>query len=271
LSALNQQQKVEVSVGRQPPIEANHSAGFGEAAVYRPTPPPAEIVAFPFVDYKVGATAAAWTVRSEARGRSLGGKRALDLLLISVFCLPVLLLAGVIALFIKVESRGPVFYRQERVGHRGRRFVVWKFRTMVHDAEAILASHLARCPKLNDEWHRKHKLRCDPRVTRVGRLLRRTSLDELAQLWNVVKGEMSLVGPRPIVEEETKHYNGHLVDYLSVKPGLTGLWQVSGRNDLSYANRVALDVHYVRNWSVWLDLRILTRTLAAVVKGTGAY
>lgn len=199
------------------------------------------------------------------------GKRLADLFLIGLFCVPALVVAAIIAVLMKIESCGPVIYRHERVGHRGRRFYAWKFRTMVDDAEAVLFHYLEQHPDLRDEWARKHKLRFDPRVTRVGKWLRRLSLDELPQLWNVLRGEMSIVGPRPIVDEETKRYNGHLVDYLAVRPGLTGLWQVSGRNDLSYERRVALDVHYVRNWSVWLDLYILVRTVDVVARGKGAY
>ena len=203
--------------------------------------------------------------------RRYAGKRAADLLLVTIVCVPVLIVVAIVVLLMKIESRGPVIYRHERVGHRGRRFFAWKFRTMVDDAEEVLFRHFEQRPDLRDEWARKHKLRSDPRVTRVGKWLRRLSLDELPQLWNVLKGDMSIVGPRPIVEEETARYNGHLVDYLAVRPGLTGLWQVSGRNDLSYETRVALDSHYVRNWSVWLDMYILARTVDVVARGKGAY
>jgi Undecaprenyl-phosphate galactose phosphotransferase WbaP len=211
------------------------------------------------------------SVAAPLRRRKEFIKRAIDLFLLSIFCVPAMTVAVVLALLIKAESRGPVIYRHERIGRRGKRFFAWKFRTMVDDAEAALCRYLEQHPELRAEWERKHKLRCDPRVTRVGKLLRRTSLDELPQLWNVLKGEMSLVGPRPIVDEEAVRYNGHLADYLAARPGLTGLWQVSGRNDLSYDKRVALDVHYVRNWSVWLDIRILARTVPVVVGGKGAY
>jgi Undecaprenyl-phosphate galactose phosphotransferase WbaP len=268
---MNQQQNAWHLVERQPPVGSTHSTNHGAVSSWSHAWVPGETVELPAGDRRIAAPANDKLAGLELGRQSQGGKRAIDLVLTGLLCVPALLLACVIAVLIKLESRGPVVYRQERVGHRGRRFVVWKFRTMVHNAETVLSSHLEKCPELKDEWHRKHKLRSDPRVTRMGRLLRRTSLDELAQLWNVVRGDMSLVGPRPIVEEETKHYNGHMVDYLSVKPGLTGLWQVSGRNDLSYERRVALDVHYVRNWSVWLDLRILTQTLGVIVRGTGAY
>jgi lipopolysaccharide/colanic/teichoic acid biosynthesis glycosyltransferase len=142
---------------------------------------------------------------------------------------------------------------------------------MVLDADRILEKFLAERPDLRREWERDHKLKNDPRVTRVGRLLRKTSLDELPQLWNVLMGDMSLVGPRPIVHQEIERYGASFELYTRVKGGLTGLWQVSGRNDTTYDQRVQLDTFYVRNWSVWLDLCILFRTIAVVLFGHGAY
>ena len=142
---------------------------------------------------------------------------------------------------------------------------------MIHDADAMLSKYLEQHSELREEWERSHKLRNDPRVTWLGKLIRRTSLDELPQLWNVLKGEMSLVGPRPIVEEETVRYGDHFGEYLKVLPGITGLWQVSGRNDLSYDERVALDVYYVRKWSVWMDVQIMEQTVGVVIQGKGAY
>jgi Undecaprenyl-phosphate galactose phosphotransferase WbaP len=198
-------------------------------------------------------------------------KRVLDLLSILVFSPPILLLSAVIALLLKLESRDPIFYRQERIGLGGHRFYAWKFRTMIHDADAVLAKYLEQHSELREEWERNHKLRNDPRVTWLGKLIRRASLDELPQLWNVLKGEMSLVGPRPIVEEETVRYGDHFGEYLKVLPGITGLWQVSGRNDLSYDERVALDVYYVRQWSVWMDMQIMAQTVSVVLQGKGAY
>ncbi len=198
-------------------------------------------------------------------------KRVLDLCLIIALCVPALLLSLVFAVLIKLDSPGPIIYRQERIGQGGRRFLAWKFRTMVHDAETALCRYFQHRPELRQEWEQQRKLRCDPRVTRFGKVLRRTSLDELPQLWNVLKGEMSLVGPRPIVEEEMVRYDKYLSEYLAARPGITGLWQVSGRNDIGYKQRVALDVQYVRNWSVWLDIFILARTLSVVVEGKGAY
>ena len=198
-------------------------------------------------------------------------KRVLDLFLILLLSPPILLLTAIIALLLKLESRDPVLYRQERIGLAGHRFYAWKFRTMFHDADAVLSRYLEQHPELREEWGRSHKLRNDPRVTWLGRLIRRTSLDELPQLWNVLKGEMSLVGPRPIVELETVRYGDYFGEYLQVLPGITGLWQVSGRNDLSYDERVALDVYYVRKWSIWLDMRIMAQTVGVVLQGKGAY
>jgi Undecaprenyl-phosphate galactose phosphotransferase WbaP len=198
-------------------------------------------------------------------------KRTLDILLCVVGGLLILPLVGLIALAILVESRGPVFYAQERVGRGGLPFRAWKFRSMVRDAEHVLADYLERHPELRAEWERDHKLRDDPRVTRVGRLLRRTSLDELAQVWNVLRGEMSLIGPRPIVRAEVERYADMIEMYVRVRPGISGLWQVSGRSDTTYAERVALDSYYVRNWSVWLDLYILAKTVRVVLLGRGAY
>jgi Undecaprenyl-phosphate galactose phosphotransferase WbaP len=198
-------------------------------------------------------------------------KRSLDLLLVGsgllLFCW---LFAG-LALAVKATSRGPVFYGQQRIGRGGRHFMAWKFRSMVADADAQLAAYLAAHPELRAEWERDHKLKDDPRVTWIGRLLRRTSLDELPQLWNVLRGEMSLVGPRPIVDDEVAKYGERFALFCKVRPGLSGLWQVSGRSDTTYAERVALDCYYVRNWSVWLDLVIIARTVRVVLFGKGAY
>jgi Undecaprenyl-phosphate galactose phosphotransferase WbaP len=183
----------------------------------------------------------------------------------------VLPLVAVIALLVRCTSRGPVFYSQQRIGRDGCTFQAWKFRTMVQDADAILERHLADNPELRAEWTRTHKLRNDPRVTSVGRVLRRTSLDELPQLWNVMRREMSLVGPRPIVSAEVVHYGDSFRLMKQVLPGITGLWQVSGRSDTSYAERVRLDAYYIRNWSPWLDIYILARTIGVVMRQQGAY
>ncbi len=198
-------------------------------------------------------------------------KRAVDIALILAGAVVVVPLMALIALLVKLDSRGPVFYSQRRVGLGGRTFHAFKFRTMVEDAEERLREYLEDDLEASLEWERSHKLQHDPRVTRVGRLLRNLSLDELPQLWNVLRGEMSLVGPRPIVEEEIAKYDEDFVHYSAFRPGLTGLWQVSGRNDTTYEERVALDACYVRNWSIWLDLHILVRTVSIVLNGKGAY
>jgi Undecaprenyl-phosphate galactose phosphotransferase WbaP len=185
-----------------------------------------------------------------------------------LFILPVI---GLIALLIKLDSPGPIFYSQTRIGQGGLPFRAWKFRTMVQQADYALKDYLEKHPDLREAWERDQKLRYDPRVTRVGRFLRRTSLDELPQLWNILRGEMSLVGPRPIVDEEIPRYGDKFLLYTKVIPGLTGLWQVSGRNNITYEERVSLDAYYVRNWSVWLDMYILLRTVWVVLTGEGAY
>lgn len=198
-------------------------------------------------------------------------KRLLDLVLTLVGSIVVLPLIFLIALWIKLDSRGPAFFSQERIGQNGQTFRAWKFRSMVRDADRVLSQHLARRPELREEWERDHKLKDDPRITSAGRILRRTSLDELPQLWNVLMAEMSLVGPRPIPLYERGFYGEALDLYQRVLPGLTGMWQVSGRNDTSYQERINLDIFYVRNWSVWLDFYILFRTIETVILRKGAY
>lgn len=201
---------------------------------------------------------------------SLGWKRVADvigaLVLLVVFSLPMV----IITLLTRADG-APALFRQTRIGHQGRRFTCLKFRTMRPNAEQVLEEVLARDPAAHAEWERTRKLRDDPRLTGVGAFLRRTSLDELPQLLNVLRGEMSLVGPRPIVEEELMRYGSRLRWYEAVRPGITGLWQVSGRNDTSYSRRVALDVLYVKNMGLRFDLRILWRTIGVVLFGWGAY
>ncbi|MBF2003476.1 MAG: undecaprenyl-phosphate galactose phosphotransferase WbaP [Synechococcales cyanobacterium C42_A2020_086] len=198
-------------------------------------------------------------------------KFLIDLAATLIGGLLVLPLIVLIALLIKLDSPGPIFYRQTRIGQGGEFFRAWKFRTMVQDADHALKDYLEKHPELRHAWEQDQKLRHDPRVTRVGRFLRRTSLDELPQLWNILRGEMSLVGPRPIIEEEIPRYGDKFSLYTKVIPGLTGLWQVSGRNNITYEERVSLDAYYVRNWSVWLDVYILMRTVWVVLTGEGAY
>ena len=184
-----------------------------------------------------------------------------------VFLLPFFI---VIPLLVKLTSKGPVFYRQERLGRKGCRIRVWKFRSMYADADARLERLLASDPERRAEWEANFKLKDDPRITPLGRFLRRTSMDEFPQLFNVFAGDMALVGPRPIVAREVPLYGGAYETFASVKPGVTGLWQVSGRSDTDYDRRVALDTYYVLNWSPWMDIWILFRTIGAVCRMKGA-
>jgi exopolysaccharide production protein ExoY len=187
---------------------------------------------------------------------------------IALFILP--LMIG-IALAIRAHDGGPVFFRHRRVGRNGKAFYCMKFRTMSVDAEARLKELLATDPAARAEWARDFKLRHDPRVTPIGRFLRRSSLDELPQIFNLMRGEMNLVGPRPIVEAEIPRYGKRYRHYCAVKPGITGLWQVSGRNDVSYNSRVAMDSLYAQRRSMMLDIRILAATLPAVLSKRGCY
>lgn len=176
----------------------------------------------------------------------------------------------ILPILIKLTSRGPVFYRQERLGRNGRPFRVWKFRSMYVDADERLKALLNCSRQMAEEWKDNFKLADDPRITPFGRFLRKTSLDELPQLINVFTGDMALIGPRPIVEDEVKYYGDAYGVFSSVRPGVTGLWQVSGRSDTDYRRRVALDVYYVLNWSPWMDIWILVRTIFSVVLMRGA-
>ncbi len=198
-------------------------------------------------------------------------KRGFDLAVTGVVALllsPVIL---ALCLATRLSSKGPVFYGQRRVGKDGRFFNVWKFRSMIVDADSVLQTHLANNPALREEWQRDHKLKADPRITSIGRLLRKTSLDELPQLWNILCGDMSLVGPRPIVASEVEKYGVDFEQYRQVKPGMTGLWQISGRNNTTYELRIRMDGYYVRNWSLSLDAYILLRTLKTILLSEGAY
>jgi len=202
---------------------------------------------------------------------AVGIKRVLELALIGLV-LPFLLpLLAVVAGMVWISSPGPIFYKQARIGKSGNRFFAWKFRTMVQNAEQRLTDYLAAHPELRDEWERDHKLRDDPRVTSIGGFLRKSSLDELPQLWNVVRGEMSLVGPRPIPVYEESAYGDVRVNYGQTLPGITGLWQISGRNNTTYQERLQYDRHYVRNWSIGFDLYILMKTIRTVLLRDGAY
>ncbi len=211
----------------------------------------------------------------EVRDRLLSGsnrlvKRLLDLFLATLASPVLILLVPIVGAAIKITSPGPVFFGGNRIGENGRRFKAWKFRTMVDDADGRLERYLAQNPQARAEWEHREKLHGDPRITKIGRWLRRTSLDELPQIWNVFSGEMSIVGPRPMLPDEVGKYASSYEFYTRMRPGITGLWQVSGRNNTTYAERVRLVSFYVRNWSVWLDLYILSRTFGAVLTGHGA-
>ncbi len=176
-----------------------------------------------------------------------------------------------VALAIRLTDGGNVIYKHKRIGYGGKEFYCLKFRSMVLDAEARLNELLASDPEARAEWARDQKLRHDPRITPIGRFLRKTSLDELPQLWNIVRGEMSVVGPRPIVRSEVERYGDFFNHYTSVLPGVTGLWQVSGRNNTTYKERVELDAQYAVTWSLRKDILILLKTIPAVIKSRGAY
>ena len=197
-------------------------------------------------------------------------KRCLDVALTGLVGICVLPLVAAIAVAIKLTSPGPIYFHQERVGKDGRRFRTWKFRSMAQDAEARLHAYLHEHPEKRREWDRYQKLKEDPRITRVGQFLRKTSLDELPQLWNVLIGDMSLVGPRPITADQIEDYeNFHL--YVRLRPGITGLWQINGRNRTTFQRRTEFDTVYIRNWSAWWDLCILARTIKVVLLADGAY
>jgi Undecaprenyl-phosphate galactose phosphotransferase WbaP len=199
-------------------------------------------------------------------------KRTLDVVVSAIFLILLLPLIGLIAISIIVESGFPVLYFDKRLGYDGKVFHMWKFRTMAKDAAAVLSRYLEANEELRGEWTRYQKLRKDPRITRIGRLLRKTSLDEIPQLWNVLRGDMSMVGPRPrLLEVNIPKYQRVNALYGRVSPGLTGLWQVSGRNRTTYEERLAYDAYYIRNWSPWMDLYLLMRTVSVVITGYGAY
>jgi Undecaprenyl-phosphate galactose phosphotransferase WbaP len=197
-------------------------------------------------------------------------KRMMDIaitMIVGFFIWPIL---AVLALLVRLDSPGPVFHTQKRLGADGVRFAALKFRTMYQDAERRLQGLLDKDPVLRAEYEEFHKLTRDPRVTRIGRLLRKYSLDELPQVWNVFVGDMSLVGPRPYLEREIPDMDEKEAVILRVRPGITGIWQVMWRNESTFEQRVQIDVEYVRNWSPWLDLYVLARTVPVVFGGTGS-
>ena len=206
---------------------------------------------------------------SRAADRAL--KRLVDVLLAATVLALTAPLLIVIWMTIRLSSPGPVIFRHRRIGSKGKYFDCYKFRTMVHDADQLLESVLSKDPSLRAEFEETHKLKDDPRVTRIGEILRKTSLDEFPQFWNVLKGDMSIVGPRPIVTEEVEKYGRWLPVILAVRPGITGLWQVSGRNDTTYAERIALDRGYVLTRTIAADLSIMAKTPTVMVKRNGAY
>jgi len=192
-------------------------------------------------------------------------KKFLDFLFSLIFliaCIPIFIL---ISLLIKLSSRGPIFFLQERIGRNNITFRCIKFRTMHPEAKDILENLLMKDSKVRIEFEKTHKIKNDPRITTIGKFLRKTSLDELPQFINVLKNEMSIVGPRPIVNKEKKKYGKNLKKVLSIKPGITGLWQVSGRNNLTYKKRVKLDLNYAKNYNFLMDLRILIRTIGVIL------
>jgi exopolysaccharide production protein ExoY len=245
---------------RVPPSEAMSTAGSRQAVLH---------VVHSSDQGSSGAVLADITtsLRAGRKNPPLGGvlKRVMDLVIATtalVVAAPVMI---IVALTLKL-SGGPAVFSHSRVGFGGKPFNCYKFRSMVANAEEVLKTHLAADPEAAGEWERTHKLRDDPRITFFGHMLRKSSLDELPQLFNVIRGDMSCVGPRPIVTDELKRYGDHVGEYLATRPGLTGLWQVTGRSSTDYDSRVALDSQYVRNWSPWLDIAILARTAVAVMQ-----
>jgi Undecaprenyl-phosphate galactose phosphotransferase WbaP len=199
------------------------------------------------------------------------GKRAIDLAIVLALAPLWMPLVYCLALLVRLGSKGKAFYSQKRLGLNGDTFACWKLRSMVENADAVLQQHLAENPELQAEWNRDHKLKNDPRITWIGKFIRKTSLDELPQLFNVLHGEMSLVGPRPIVNAEIAKYGDVWPLYKMVTPGITGLWQVNGRNNTTYQERLEFDDYYVRNWSLWFDLYIMMCTVKVVAFREGAY
>ena len=210
--------------------------------------------------------------KQHSRPSAVGGnaKRVFDFVIAFGAILALLpLLVGVIA-YLRLSGKGPIFFGQRRQGLGGSTFTCWKFRTMVVDAEKVLAQHLRDHPAAAVEWHRSQKLKNDPRIIPGGHMLRKSSLDELPQLWNVLVGEMSIVGPRPIVSAEVSRYRRNYRHYILAKPGLTGLWQISGRNNVSYDTRIAYDRRYVTSWSLLRDCAIVVMTVPAVLAQRGS-
>ncbi|MBQ0051340.1 MAG: undecaprenyl-phosphate galactose phosphotransferase WbaP [Treponema sp.] len=202
---------------------------------------------------------------------SLFWKRVIDITLLvlsSPLTIPVI---ATVALIVKITSPGPVFYGHKRVGKNGKEFKCWKFRSMVIDADKQLEKILAENPEMRAEWEKDRKFTNDPRVTKIGKILRKTSIDEIPQFFNILTGEMSFVGPRPVTRPELDKYGKKSDFILQAQPGLSGMWQISGRSDTGYEERITLDSYYIQNWSVWLDIWIIIKTVVVVLKGKGAY
>lgn len=207
------------------------------------------------------------------RARPLGGarKRVLDIVACGSMIVLLAPLMAIAACVILITQGRPILIGHTRLGHGRKPFRCLKFRSMVVNGDEVLSAHLSADPRARDEWERTRKLKNDPRITALGGFMRRTSIDELPQLFNILRGDMSLVGPRPIVEAEAEKYGVAIADYAATRPGLTGLWQVSGRSNTTYEYRVALDCAYVRNWSVRTDLDIIFRTIPSVLRSDGSY
>jgi UDP-galactose-lipid carrier transferase len=197
-------------------------------------------------------------------------KRVFDVAVGGFLLIMLLPIFAVIAALVARDGSS-AFFGHTRIGQNGKKFSCYKFRSMVPNADKVLKELLERDPAARAEWEKDFKLKDDVRITSIGALLRKTSLDELPQLWNVLRGDMSLVGPRPVIEKEIARYGEEAAYYLLAKPGMTGLWQVSGRNDTDYARRVFLDAWYVKNWSLWYDIMIMLKTVGVVVRRDGAY
>ncbi|MBU1359301.1 MAG: sugar transferase [Gammaproteobacteria bacterium] len=197
-------------------------------------------------------------------------KRSIDIVGALIFFMIFGPLYLAVALCVGISMGRPVHYWQNRLGERGQKFKFFKFRSMVPNSDEVLDDFLSRNDMARTEWDTFQKLEKDPRITPIGQFIRKLSLDELPQFWNVLKGDMSLVGPRPCMERQRSLYGRGWEHYCAMRPGITGLWQVSGRNRLSYARRVELDVEYVSNWSLWLDMKILFRTFRTVISGDGS-
>jgi Undecaprenyl-phosphate galactose phosphotransferase WbaP len=273
---LARKQSIDTAIFAMPHVRREHLAKFLERASFSFR----RVIIIPnlsgLTTSAVAARDLAGTLGVEIKHNLLNplvlrAKRLLDLAATVVGGILILPLLLIICLLVWADSRGPIFYRAERIGRDKKQFSCIKFQTMVPDAEAILQRLLEENDELREEYSKYHKLRADPRVTRIGRFLRKTSLDELPQLWNVLRGEMSLVGPRPYLPHESEKIGAAQSGILRVPPGITGPWQVAGRNSIPFDERVQLDAYYVRNWSVWIDLILLSRTIKLLIFGRGAY